>query len=388
MSDIEGNTHANDPAAASYNPGAPSWIGETFTFNGGSSTKIEINDDDGNFEDAYVETGGPQTLAQDVTINGTTYPAGSIVENEFSMLDASGNEVYVARIDGVNIGFGYPVGQEPVIGEPFTATTGRDGDPADSGDGVSSSSEPYANIVCYAEGTLIRTPDGERPVESLKPGDLVLTLDQSNPQTIRWTRSNTHALKDAADEDKPVLIKTGSLGPGLPCRDLIVSPQHRIFVGGGGQLQDQFDGEAFAPAKSLTALPGIRHMKGKTEITWVHFACDRHEVVFANDSLSESLLLAPMVMNGLTRQERSELTSIYGVLPMPSDALNGPAARDCLNVGEVRRHLARRKSENSCRTETEIRKWDLDLAMERHEAALLHQADAMNLNTKKAIGAA
>ncbi len=188
MTDIEGDTHSNDPASPDYSSSAPTWIGETFTFNGGSSIQIEITDDDGLFEDGYVETGGAQTLTQDVTINGTTYLAGAVIENEFSMLDAAGNEVFVVRIDGVNVGFGYPVGQEPTIGTTFTGTTGRDGDPLDSGDGMSSSSEPYTNIVCFAAGTLIDTPEGARAVETLTPGDLVMTLDHG-AQPIRWTRS-------------------------------------------------------------------------------------------------------------------------------------------------------------------------------------------------------
>jgi hypothetical protein len=215
MTDIEGDTHSNDPASPDYSASAPTWIGETFTFNGGSSTQVKITDDDGQFQDGYVETGGAQTLTQDVTINGTTYLAGSVIENEFSMLDASGNEVFVVRIDGVNVGFGYPVGQEPTNGSTFTATEGRDGDPLDSGDGTSSSSEPYANIVCYAPGTLIATPGGPRAVETLEVGDLVDTVDHG-PQTIRWVHSSDHPLDQVEVDTKPVLIAAGALGRGLP----------------------------------------------------------------------------------------------------------------------------------------------------------------------------
>ncbi|NND42605.1 MAG: hypothetical protein HKO04_11080 [Silicimonas sp.] len=54
--DLTGDTTPNDPAAPGYSSSAPSWVGETFTFNGGAPTQIDINDDDGNFEDGYVET--------------------------------------------------------------------------------------------------------------------------------------------------------------------------------------------------------------------------------------------------------------------------------------------------------------------------------------------
>lgn len=102
---IQTDSHPNNPGNPGYNAANPGWLGETFTFNGGAGTVLEINDDDGIFADAYVETGGSQTLDQDVTINGTTYPAGSVVQNEFSMLDASGNQVWVVRIGGDNVGF-------------------------------------------------------------------------------------------------------------------------------------------------------------------------------------------------------------------------------------------------------------------------------------------
>ena len=75
--------------------------------------------------------------------------------------------------------------------------------------------------------------------------------------------------------------------------------------------------EAFASAKSLTGLSGIRHMKGKSQITWVHFACDQHEVVRANGCWTESLLLGPMVVNGLSPTERQALANIFGRRPHP-----------------------------------------------------------------------
>jgi hypothetical protein len=244
-----------------------------------------------------------------------------------------------------------------------------------------------SGIPCYAPGTQIDTPGGPRAVENLKVGDLVETLDHG-PQPIRWIRSGEQPLEDAGTDDKPVLIKAGALGASLPAHDLVVSPQHRIFVGGAGQLHRVFSAEMFAPAKSLTAVPGIRHMKGKTQITWIHFACDRHEVVTANGCLSESLLLGPMVVNGLTSQERNELNDIYGTKPTPDAALNGPPARECLKVGAVRRQLAKDLNEKGQLVAKEIKKWDIDLAMELYEAERLHEARSMDQTHNRALGAA
>ena len=90
-------------------------------------------------------------------------------------------------------------------------------------------------IPCYAPGTMIDTPDGPHGVETLRPGDLVSTLDHG-PQPIKWVRDGTEPLNGAPDHSRPVLIQVAALGPGRPLRDLIVSPQHRILVGALGQL--------------------------------------------------------------------------------------------------------------------------------------------------------
>jgi hypothetical protein len=246
-------------------------------------------------------------------------------------------------------------------------------DRSDTGDEGGMAASQFSDVTCYAPGTMIDTPAGPRPVETLRVGDLVSTLDHG-PQPIRWVHSDNHPLEAARPDAKPVLIAAGALGPGRPEQDLIVSPQHRMIVGGGGQLQGSFKVEAFAPAKSLTGIPGIRHMKGKQQITWIHFACDNHEVVIANGCLSESLLLGPIVMNGLTATEHQSVTVIFGPALTPGAALNGPPARDCLTVDAGRRQLAKGAVWQEKPAAKEIMKWDVDLAMERYEAALMGEA--------------
>jgi hypothetical protein len=241
-----------------------------------------------------------------------------------------------------------------------------------SGDNIGSAS--YSSIssqpVCYAPGTQIDTPDGPRAVETLGPGDLVLTRDHG-PQPIRWVHSGEHPLENTEVDCKPILIAAGALGKGLPAQDLIVSPQHKILLGGYGQLEEYFDLIAFAPAKALTQLRGIRHMNGKTKITWVHFACDRHEIVTANGCLSESLLLGTMAVNGLTAAERQTVIDLFGPAQIPGAALNGPPALKCLKVGAVRRQLKRSLEAKIKLLAKEISKWDVDAAMERHESVRL-----------------
>lgn len=210
-------------------------------------------------------------------------------------------------------------------------------------------------VPCYAPGTLIDTPDGPRAVETLRVGDLVTTLDHG-PQPIRWVHSDDQPLDTFGPEARPVLIAANALGKGLPGQDLIVSPQHHLFVGGRGQLDAWFQGEAFVPAKALTTVPGIRHMKGRKTITWIHFACDRHEVITANGCLSESLLVGPVVVNGLTSSDRRALMAVFGAAPSQGTPLNGPAARKCLRVSDVRRHLSMCRQTRPSRAAKEIKR--------------------------------
>ncbi|MDV7141802.1 Hint domain-containing protein [Tropicimonas sp. TH_r6] len=195
-------------------------------------------------------------------------------------------------------------------------------------------------FACYAEGTLIGTPGGAMPVERLRIGDLVMTLDHG-PQPIRWVRQDVQALSASETTEKPVLIQADVFGKGCPEKDLIVSPQHRLLVGGHGQLQDAFKTEVLAPAKSLTKVRGIRHMNGKHRILWCHFACVRHEIVTANGCLSESLLLGSVVVDGMRSAERKAVTDIFGSADLPGKALNGPVARECIKVGAAQRQVAK-----------------------------------------------
>lgn len=198
--------------------------------------------------------------------------------------------------------------------------------------------ETYQKAVCFASDTQIDTPNGARAVMTLRPGDLVNTLDHG-AVPIRWIHQAGQPLETAQPDETPVLIAAGALGANRPAHDLIVSPQHRVLLGGQGQGAALFETEIFAPAKALTARRGIRHMRGKKTITWVHFACAHHEIVLANGCWAESLLLGPMMVDMLSDDQRKTLTDIFGPAPHPGAPLNGPAARDCLTVGEVRQQL-------------------------------------------------
>lgn len=194
-------------------------------------------------------------------------------------------------------------------------------------------------IICFASGTLILTPEGEKPVETLRAGDLVATLDHG-PQPIVWVSASERFWPGASPNDLPVLLKAGCLGQGRPARDLAVSPQHKILVTPGMFGAECGGADTLAPAKGLTGLPGVRLMQGKRQVTYHHLMFARHEIVVSNGLASESFYPGPTAMKMLSAGQRAEVLAIWPDLGDDPTAAYGPTARRSLTVSETRTLVA------------------------------------------------
>ncbi|GAA0303764.1 Hint domain-containing protein [Rhodovulum strictum] len=316
-------THANVPGTPHYNPFAPGWTGKTYSYTGGSPTKVFIDDDDAYFEDGYVETGAPATLRHDVTLNGKTFAAGSIIENEFALTDAGGVRVWVVRINGENVGFA-PQAAYPVIpaGSTFTPTKGSDGLAADSSDGQASA-VLYSGVVCFDEAVQIATPGGPRLAGALRPGDMVLTADHG-ARPVLWAGRTDRVLSGPDDPARPIRIAAGALGGGLPARNLVLSPQHRVLLAGPEVARRCGMPEILVPARALLALEGVRVMRGKRAIGYVHLLLARHEILTAEGLAVESFYPGRMALRLLPPAQRAALAR-----HLPADGY-GPFARPVL----------------------------------------------------------
>lgn len=132
-----------------------------------------------------------------------------------------------------------------------------------------------------AKGTLIRTPNKDVPIESLKVGDLVFTADHG-AQPIKWI----NRVDLAADGARaPVRIKDGALGN---IGDLLVSPDFRVVLQGWRSTKIAGAKEVLTAAQHLvndrdiTRAPTVR-------VSYYHLGFDRHEVILANSTPVESL---------------------------------------------------------------------------------------------------
>ena len=258
-------------------------------------TVINVQDDDGNpsgspdneFSDGFVDTPGDgsppstanndQVLTQAVSINGTTFAAGSQVELEFSFSTTSGDTFWVIRIDGTNVGI-----SGPVLPEPNTTyrTNGN-------GDAIST---PITNVPCFTDGAMVETPNGPVAIEDLRAGDLVMTVDHG-PQPILWAgKKRPSALEFSFfPQLAPVTIKRGAFGPNLPKADLTVSSLHRVLIR-SDQTQYLFgEDEMLANAASLVNGTSIVFTSGRPQVTYRHLLLENHELLIVNGLETESL---------------------------------------------------------------------------------------------------
>ncbi len=191
--------------------------------------------------------------------------------------------------------------------------------------------------VCFTAGTLIETRDGAQTIESLHVGDEVLTADHGM-QPIRWIESSCLSPKRlrANPAMRPVRLRAGSLGPGIPSRDLLVSQQHRILVS-GPKVEMLFGApEALVAAKHLCAWPGIDIDTRDEPIEYLHILLDRHEILTAEGAQAESLFLGEETLYTLSSGALQELAEIFPDRPTDEHAGFGHAARLILREHEAR----------------------------------------------------
>jgi hypothetical protein len=134
--------------------------------------------------------------------------------------------------------------------------------------------------VCYLRGTRIRTPEGERRIEQLKIGDLVVTLSgESKP--IKWIgRQRFEKSSECWPKDfEPIRISRFALDERTPHGDLYLSPNHAIYIDG-----------VLIPAKYLVNGLNITQCapEGADVIDYLHIELFAHDVIYAEDATAET----------------------------------------------------------------------------------------------------
>lgn len=292
-------------------------LGATITLNAASWHPIEITDNDADFADSD----GSQRLAGAQTVDGTTYAAGTRVEAEYGLTLTDGvnqwqvvafnvNDTSPAYATNEGLAFIGGPGGFPPVGVPLRVTAAREG--------PRYAASAYATPLCLVAGTRILTPTGERRVETLQPGDRVVTRDHG-VQTLRWTgRQQMWTDRRFA----PIEIAAGALSNSRP---IYVSPQHRMLITDWRAELLFGEAEVLVPAVRLINDTTIRQcLQGW--VTYVHLLFDRHEIIFAEGAPTESFYPGAMALNALDKCARDEVMTLFPEL----ERCFGPTARRCL----------------------------------------------------------
>ena len=148
-------------------------------------------------------------------------------------------------------------------------------------DGSSTISGFESVTVCFAEGSDILTAHGEVRVEKLQAGDLVATVSGRGApmKPVLWVgrRKVKLAGNPAAHLLTPIRIQAGALGECTPHRDLLVSPDHCMYLDG-----------ALVPARLLVNGTTITVERGLSEVTYYHIELENHDVLLAQGAAAES----------------------------------------------------------------------------------------------------
>ncbi|MGR3503302.1 Hint domain-containing protein [Pseudaestuariivita sp.] len=196
----------------------------------------------------------------------------------------------------------------------------------------------HGRIACFTPGTRIRTIRGPVEVTELVPGDLIWTQDGGH-QPLRWI-ARTHLPEqrlEAAPELAPIRIRAHAFGPGLPARDMQVSPQHRMLLTGWKAQLYFGQAEVLAPAKALCNDHSITPA-APAPTDYLHLLFDRHHVIEAGGCLTESLHAGELAKTELDPAARHELFTLFPALRQYERSY-GPTARPCLTVQETTRLL-------------------------------------------------
>jgi hypothetical protein len=227
-------------------------VGSSFDMTGAGADTLRLDAVTGtDFANAITGFGANDTI----DVPGVTFAAGATIS-------ASGGTLSVPLSGGGNFTFD----QFTTDGAPNIVTGAN-------------SLRGAAPIACFAEGTRIRTTSGEVAVEALRPGD-TLTLADGENAAIIWVGCRTIDCRRHPHPElvTPVRIVAGALGFGLPARDLMLSPDHALYLDGG-----------LVPARLL-----INHASIVQDpcdrVTYYHVELPRHDLLLAEGVAAESYL--------------------------------------------------------------------------------------------------
>lgn len=195
-------------------------------------------------------------------------------------------------------------------------------------------------VICFTPGTRLRTPGGDRPVESLQEGDMVETRD-GGAQEILWIgrRRLSGAQMHAMPELRPIRICGAALGENTSDADLVVSPRHRVVLKGDAARALFGTPEVLVAAEDLRTGATLTRDHQPRDVSYIHLLLPRHHIVWANEVETESFHPASTDLRTVEPEEFQRLSRIVPGVDIDPRSYGDPVRRE-LNRTESRAFLA------------------------------------------------
>ncbi len=189
------------------------------------------------------------------------------------------------------------------------------------------------NVPCFLAGTAIATPQGEALVEHLRIGDEVLGADGSIVP-VRWIGIHTVARRFADPlRYMPIRIRAGALGENLPQRDLLVSPDHAMYLGG----------ILIQAAALVNGSTILRETRMPERFVYYHVEVAAHALILAEGAATESFVDNA---DRMAFDNWAEHEALYGNLSSIPE-MNHPRAKSARQIPmELRQFLEARATSN------------------------------------------
>ena len=192
-----------------------------------------------------------------------------------------------------------------------------------------------AHLACarFTRGTHITLASGaQKPIEDLRAGDRVLTRNDG-PQKVRWVGQTTVR---AVGEFAPIRIRAGTLNND---RDLIVSPDHRLFI---YQRKDRLGAgrsELLVKARHLLNGESVVVQDGGF-VDYFELLFDSHQIIYAEGIAAESMLIDTRTKPVVPAEVSALLSEHTGAglsgLDVTKNLLDRPDAADLLRRASLR----------------------------------------------------
>ena len=169
-------------------------------------------------------------------------------------------------------------------------------------------------MTCFSSNTLVTTDNGDIPASLLRPGDKVLTRDNGY-QAVRWVgerRMNGRFLLDNPHL-RPVLVRAGAFGNGLPCQDIMLSPNSRL------PIEEPGSGLKALIVGGQQQMVAVKHLINHRDIMqidvlglkYAHIMFTGHQIIATNGFWVESFKAGDYSLGAVGNAQRNEILEIF-----------------------------------------------------------------------------